>query len=125
MSSFDEIASGGEFNNWPVPADHGPSFAQMLRTNDSRRTVAWPSLSRRSEPTAPAVVNQDSSNVDPELEEYIPPAYSQSLGEALAQALEKSELLKAAAADNVTSSKKKKKKGKTTVLFATNMARAS
>lgn len=134
MSSFDDIASvvEGEAISWPVAADRGRSFAQMLQTNGSRKTAAWPSLScsRKVASDAPITGSpvQQATNVDPEMEEYAPPAYSQSLGDALAQALEKSELLNqgAVSTDNVVAGgKKKKKKAKATVLFATNMARAS
>ncbi|XP_031778817.1 RING finger protein 10 [Nasonia vitripennis] len=131
-SSFDDFlsAAGADINNWAASANHGPSFAQMLQTNGSR-TVAWPSLStsKRAEPNNPPAARiQQHENIDPEMEEYLAPSYSQSLGDALAQVLEKTELLnqEGRSTDNLTtSSKKKKKKNKATVLFATNMARAS
>ncbi len=132
-NSFDDfvLATGGDINSWATSANQGPSFAQMLQTNGSRKTVAWPSLStsKRVESNNPSVVKpQQHENIDPEMEEYLAPSYSQSLGDALAQVLEKTELLnhEDRSTDNLTtSSKKKKKKNKATVLFATNMARAS
>lgn len=131
-SSFDDFVSVAEvdINNWATSANQGPSFAQMLQTNGSR-TVAWPSLStsKRVEPNnTPAAKQQQHEIIDPEMEEYLAPSYSQSLGDALAQVLEKTELLnqEGRSTDTLTtSSKKKKKKNKATVLFATNMARAS
>lgn len=97
----------------------------MLRTNGSKKTVAWPSLSinRKTESSASTSVSHLANDIDPELEEYIAPAYNQSWqGFALAEALEKADLTNNA---NGNGCKKKKKKGKATVLFSTNMARAS
>lgn len=99
----------------------------MLQTKGLRKP-AWPTLNscKKSEPQV-ADENQDSDIVDAEMKEYIPPSYSQSLGDALAQAFETSDLLNQSGkcGDSTTGGKKKKKKGKPTVLFATNMARAS
>lgn len=103
----------------------------MLQTTGLKKSVAWPSLStpRQSESNSSNAVSQATNTepIDPELEEYVAPVYNRNLGDALAEALENSELLNygGRSNDNVTSGKKKKKKGKATVLFATNMARAS
>lgn len=99
----------------------------MLQTNGSRKP-AWPTISssKKSESQIVSEEDRDSDIVDAEMKDYIPPVYSQSLGDALAQALESSDLLnQSGKSDNVTGGKKKKKKGKATVLFATNMARAT
>ncbi|XP_011506010.1 PREDICTED: LOW QUALITY PROTEIN: RING finger protein 10 [Ceratosolen solmsi marchali] len=129
--SIDDVLTklGDEANNSSTMADQGPSFAQMLRTNGSKKAAAWSTLhSSKKESYETSVTPTDSSfAADLELDEYVPPAYNRNLGDALAQALEKSDLLSHGdrPTDNVNNGKKKKKKGKTTVLFATNMARTS
>ncbi|XP_012256522.2 RING finger protein 10 [Athalia rosae] len=96
----------------------GPSFAQMLRTTGSRGAskIDWPRVDPTNLPRHPGE----------EVEGYVPaPSYSQSFGDALAEALEHTELNSGNGTNKGGSGKKKKKRGKPTVLFATSMARAS
>ncbi|KAJ8680100.1 hypothetical protein QAD02_015887 [Eretmocerus hayati] len=128
ISSFDEMISdvGADTNQWPMSADQNRSFAQMLRTSGARRP-AWPTLNNTPKSETSVSMNDNNANADPEMEEFMAPTYSQSLGDALAQALENSKLLTegSGSVNNETPHKKKKKKNKATLLFATNMARAS
>ncbi|KAI4499969.1 hypothetical protein M0802_004839 [Mischocyttarus mexicanus] len=120
LSTFDEVVSTTtKLNN---SNEQGPSFAEMLRNTSARiKTVkAWPSIK--------TIPPEESRNTNADIEEddnAHAPSYNQSFGDALAQALERTKLLNAEANDNARGKKKKKKKGKATVLFATNMSRAS
>lgn len=115
--SFEELASGVQIQQ----SDQGPSFAEMLRASRSKSTVSWPTLgSDKNGSNLESSLESEQRIVDPDMEEYSPPLYSQSLGDALAQALEKTELK---SQENKEKSSKKKKKAKATVLFSTNMAR--
>lgn len=111
-----------------VNQEQGPSFAEMLRNTGSRLKAqsTWPSLHSGH---SKAHLGVAQSNTDTEEEDYtLVPSYSQSFGDALAHALERTKLLEAEAkktGDGNAGGRKKKKKGKPTVLFATTMARQS
>lgn len=121
-STFDEVVSTTK-KEIDQSQEQGPSFAQMLRNNGTRfkSKTTWPSVnatcSTRSKSDRSDAEDDDCASA---------PSYSQSFGDALAQALERTKLLDAETklSDNV-GGKKKKKKNKATLLFATNMSRAS
>ncbi|KAL2721086.1 RING finger protein 10 [Vespula maculifrons] len=107
LSTFDEVVSTTrKISN---PNEQGPSFAEMLRNTGARFKAgrSWPSV----KPTLP----ERSKSVRSDIEEddcAHAPSYSQSFGDALAQALEQTKLLNAEAKlnDNVRGKKKKKSK---------------
>ncbi|XP_058800083.1 E3 ubiquitin-protein ligase RNF10 [Phymastichus coffea] len=115
----------------PIPTNCGRSFAQMVQTTSTNKSVAWPSrgTSRNFESNESNADSQrtKADPIDSELEEYVAPVYNQSLGEVVAKAFENSNMLNCGGRsnDSVATGKKKKKKGKSTVLFTTNMARTS
>ncbi|XP_046744972.1 RING finger protein 10 [Diprion similis] len=109
--------------------DSGPSFAEMLRTTGSRgpSKINLPPMYACNWPQQRGAALTSILDSE-EVEGYAPaPSYSQSFGDALAAALEQTELQPTGSNDShgSASGKKKKKKGKATVLFATSMARAS
>ncbi|XP_046622265.1 RING finger protein 10 isoform X1 [Neodiprion virginianus] len=111
--------------------DSGPSFAEMLRTTGSQGSskINVPASSACNWPQQRGAALTSISDSE-EVEGYAPaPSYSQSFSDALATALEHTELQPTGSSESHDSAsgkkKKKKKKGKATVLFATNMARAS
>lgn len=90
LSTFDEVVSTTrKISN---PNEQGPSFAEMLRNTGARFKAgrSWPSV----KPTLP----ERSKSVRSDIEEddcAHAPSYSQSFGDALAQALEQTKLLNA------------------------------
>ncbi|XP_015116656.1 RING finger protein 10 [Diachasma alloeum] len=108
---------------WSLPSqnDQGPSFAQMLRNENSKMSDSkvWPSMN-------PSLPSSKSNNVvAPQNEEDYPqaPSHSQSFGDVLALALEASTIHE----DPIPrgKAKKNKKRGKATLLYASGMARSS
>ena len=93
----------------------GPSFAQMLR--NSERIGSGKNRPRRS----PSV---SSTILDSEEASYCTPSSNTSLGDALAQAFDNTNLLEISKT-TPSGNKKKKKNKKGTVLFATGMSRTS
>lgn len=119
LSAFDEIVASKETEN--VGHEPGPSFAEMLRNTGTRMKShkAWPSINSARNSSFNASTR--SSRRDEEEEEYLSaPSYSQSLGDALAAALEQTKI-----ETKKNKGGKKKKKGKSTLLFATTMADTS
>ncbi|XP_063972556.1 E3 ubiquitin-protein ligase RNF10 [Diachasmimorpha longicaudata] len=105
----------------PSQNDQGPSFAQMLRNENSNMSDSkvWPSMT-------PSLPLRKSSNViAPQNEDDYAqaPSHSQSFGDVLALALEASTIQE----DPIPrgKAKKNKKRGKATLLYASGMARSS
>ncbi|XP_014215587.1 RING finger protein 10 isoform X2 [Copidosoma floridanum] len=130
-NSFDELmaAAGGEINSWSSLNSRSQSFAQMLQNSGPRKSFTWSPLNtsaRKSQVGSLSINTQPEVSADPDMEEYLPPTFNQSLSDAVVRALENKDLMSQDGAGNDgTPGKKKKKKSKATVLFATNMARAS
>lgn len=122
LSTFDEVVSTTR-NEISNSQEQGPSFAEMLRNTGTRlkSEKAWPSVNTKCS------VKSKSAKSDMDEDDYASaPSYSQSFGDALAQALERTKLLDAETKLSVNEGgKKKKKKNRATVLFATSMSRAS
>uniref|UniRef100_A0A0C9QU79 E3 ubiquitin-protein ligase RNF10 n=1 Tax=Fopius arisanus TaxID=64838 RepID=A0A0C9QU79_9HYME len=94
------------------PSDQGPSFAQMLRSENSKSTM-WPSMS----PSLPSNKSNCQNEDHPQA-----PSHSQSFGDVLALALEASTIHEEPIRGK---SKRNKKRGKATLLYASGMARSS
>jgi hypothetical protein len=105
----------------PEPSSSGMSFAKMLREGAAKQSTQVPTTSKSETfpgllslyPT-PKLRKATHSDSEPELEDYVPPPPKQSLGDALAQALEQACTVEAATnntnePDRTTASSGKKK----------------
>lgn len=75
-------------------SDTGPSFAQMLRTTGTRGAVkvGWPKMDTSNVFRSRGVASEVVFDTE-DVEGYVPaPSYSQSFGNALAEALEHTDL---------------------------------
>ncbi|XP_017877027.1 RING finger protein 10 [Ceratina calcarata] len=118
LSTFDEIVASRQTEN--AGHEPGPSFAEMLRNTGTRKKprTAWPSINSARNTASNA--STQSSRRDEEEDYLSAPSYSQSLGDALAAALEQTKI-----ETKKNKGEKKRKKRKSTVLFATTMAHTS
>jgi hypothetical protein len=121
----------------PEPSSSGMSFAKMLREGAAKQSTQVPTISKSETfpgllslyPT-PKLRKATHSDSEPELEDYVPPPPKQSLGDALAQALEQACTVDAATNKTnepdrtiATSGKKKGKKMKGKKILLSSGAR--